>query len=295
MIACGSEEVLPSVPGIERAVSASEAIRVGDAGIARESHVLIVDDGFGSWPCASAVELGVRAGAGRITVATPGAAFGAGLPAEGRAQLLARLRGAPLEVRPLTALQALSDGAAQLRNLMSDQTATVAVDTVIVVAERRSRDWSHLVPRERNRSRDRGRSGSQTRRPCDLGGTRRRRGDQRRARSRRAQGLRMTTTPPQLRAAVIGAGPSGFYATDQLLDAGFDVDLIDVLPTPFGLVRAGVAPDHPKIKSVTRVYDKTAAKPGFRFFGGVELGSDITRTDLAGALPRSRVCRRHRR
>jgi ferredoxin--NADP+ reductase len=82
------------------------------------------------------------------------------------------------------------------------------------------------------------------------------------------------------RAAVIGAGPSGFYATDQLLGAGFDVDLIDALPTPFGLVRAGVAPDHPKIKSVTRVYEKTAAKPGFRFFGGVELGSDITRAQL---------------
>jgi ferredoxin--NADP+ reductase len=79
---------------------------------------------------------------------------------------------------------------------------------------------------------------------------------------------------------VVGAGPSGFYATDQLLDAGFTVDLIDVLPTPFGLVRAGVAPDHPKIKSVIRVYEKTAAKPGFRFFGGVELGSDLTRAEL---------------
>ncbi|HEV3055487.1 MAG TPA: FAD-dependent oxidoreductase [Solirubrobacteraceae bacterium] len=83
-----------------------------------------------------------------------------------------------------------------------------------------------------------------------------------------------------LRAVVIGAGPSGFYAADQLLDAGFEVDLIDALPTPFGLVRAGVAPDHPKIKSVTRVYDRTATKPGFRFFGGVELGTDITRTEL---------------
>jgi ferredoxin--NADP+ reductase len=82
------------------------------------------------------------------------------------------------------------------------------------------------------------------------------------------------------RAVVVGAGPSGFYTTDQLLDAGFEVDLIDALPTPFGLVRAGVAPDHPKIKSVTRVYEKTAAKPGFRFYGGVELGSDITRADL---------------
>jgi ferredoxin--NADP+ reductase len=82
------------------------------------------------------------------------------------------------------------------------------------------------------------------------------------------------------RAAIVGAGPSGFYAADQLLAVGFEVDLYDVLPTPFGLVRAGVAPDHPKIKSVTRIYEKTAAKEGFRFFGGVELGSDITRADL---------------
>jgi len=79
---------------------------------------------------------------------------------------------------------------------------------------------------------------------------------------------------------VIGAGPAGFYCADQLLGQGFEVDLYDVLPTPFGLVRAGVAPDHPKIKSVTRVYEKTAAKPGFRFFGGVELGSDVQREDL---------------
>ena len=58
------------------------------------------------------------------------------------------------------------------------------------------------------------------------------------------------------------------------------VDLFDRLPTPFGLVRAGVAPDHPKIKSVVRVYEKTAAKEGFRFFGGVELGRDLHRADL---------------
>jgi ferredoxin--NADP+ reductase len=83
-----------------------------------------------------------------------------------------------------------------------------------------------------------------------------------------------------MRAAVIGAGPSGFYASDQLIKAGFEVDLYDVLPTPFGLVRAGVAPDHPKIKSVTRVYAKTASHESFRFFGGVELGAAVTREDL---------------
>ncbi len=83
-----------------------------------------------------------------------------------------------------------------------------------------------------------------------------------------------------LRVAVVGAGPSGFYAAGQLLGDGFEVDLYDALPTPFGLVRAGVAPDHPNIKAVTRVFEKTAKKEGFRFFGGVELGKDVTPGEL---------------
>ncbi|MBV9195053.1 MAG: FAD-dependent oxidoreductase [Solirubrobacterales bacterium] len=86
--------------------------------------------------------------------------------------------------------------------------------------------------------------------------------------------------PPVRRAAIVGAGPSGFYAAEQLLGQGFEVDVIDRLPTPFGLVRAGVAPDHPKIKSVTRMYEKTASRPGFRYFGGVELGRDIDGAEL---------------
>src|SRR6185436_16663374 len=86
----------------------------------------------------------------------------------------------------------------------------------------------------------------------------------------------------QLRVAIVGAGPAGFYAAGHVLDRadGVSVDLFDRLPTPFGLVRAGVAPDHPKIKSVVRVYEKTAAQEGFRFFGGVELGRDLHRADL---------------
>ncbi|HEX6387807.1 MAG TPA: FAD-dependent oxidoreductase, partial [Solirubrobacteraceae bacterium] len=83
-----------------------------------------------------------------------------------------------------------------------------------------------------------------------------------------------------MRIAVIGAGPAGFYACDQLLGAGFEVDLLDTLPTPFGLVRSGVAPDHPKIKTVTRAYEKTARKPGFRFFGGITLGEHVSRAEL---------------
>jgi ferredoxin--NADP+ reductase len=87
-------------------------------------------------------------------------------------------------------------------------------------------------------------------------------------------------TGPMMRAAIVGAGPSGFYAAEQLLRAGFAVDLYDALPTPFGLVRAGVAPDHPKIKSVTRVYAKTAQHSDFRFFGNVSLGGQLTPEEL---------------
>jgi len=83
-----------------------------------------------------------------------------------------------------------------------------------------------------------------------------------------------------MRFAVIGAGPAGCYACEKLLAAGFEVDLFEALPTPFGLVRSGVAPDHPNIKAVTRVYEKTAAKPDFRFFGGVVLGEHVTRAEL---------------
>jgi ferredoxin--NADP+ reductase len=87
-----------------------------------------------------------------------------------------------------------------------------------------------------------------------------------------------------VRIAVVGAGPAGFYAADKLLkapDHEIEVDLFDRLPTPWGLVRAGVAPDHPNIKAVTRVYEKTAALEGFRFHGNVDVGTELTHEDLA--------------
>src|SRR2546427_2878 len=86
-----------------------------------------------------------------------------------------------------------------------------------------------------------------------------------------------------LRVAIIGAGPAGFYAAEHILKneaTHAQVDLYDRLPTPYGLVRGGVAPDHPKIKSVIRVYEKTAARDGFRFFGNVKVGHDIEVEDL---------------
>jgi len=86
-----------------------------------------------------------------------------------------------------------------------------------------------------------------------------------------------------LRVAVIGSGPAGFYAAETLLrnaEVPVEVDVFDRLPTPYGLVRGGVAPDHPKIKSVARVLERTAERPAFRFLGNVMLGRDLTVEDL---------------
>ena len=86
-----------------------------------------------------------------------------------------------------------------------------------------------------------------------------------------------------LRVAIIGSGPSGFYTAQHLLsseDTVITIDMFDRLPAPFGLVRYGVAPDHQKIKSVTKNYTKIAQRPGFRFFGNVELSRDLTLDDL---------------
>jgi len=86
------------------------------------------------------------------------------------------------------------------------------------------------------------------------------------------------------RIAIVGSGPAGFYAAGQLLaddSSDVEVDMYDRLATPWGLVRAGVAPDHPKIKSVTRVYEKIARQPGFSFRGNVEVGSDVAHKELA--------------
>ena len=92
----------------------------------------------------------------------------------------------------------------------------------------------------------------------------------------------MTDRP--LRVAVVGSGPAAFYAAGHLLDTqhGAQVDMVERLPTPWGLVRFGVAPDHPKLKDVSRVYEKIAQKPGFRFLGNVEVGRVVTHEELRG-------------
>jgi ferredoxin--NADP+ reductase len=85
-----------------------------------------------------------------------------------------------------------------------------------------------------------------------------------------------------LRVAIVGSGPAGFYAAGALLggELAVEVDMIERLPTPWGLVRLGVAPDHPNIKAVSRVFEKIAERPGFRFLGNVEVGRDIGNGEL---------------
>ena len=88
--------------------------------------------------------------------------------------------------------------------------------------------------------------------------------------------------------AVVGSGPSGFFAAASLLKAAdasgeidVAVDMLEMLPTPWGLVRSGVAPDHPKIKSISKQFEKTADDPRLRFFGNVVVGEHVTPAELA--------------
>ena len=168
VLAVGSTEVLPEVAGHRARAAVVGGDRRGPA-LAAAAHLLVVDDGFGWWPCASAVELGVRAGCATITVVTPGAGFGASLPPEGRVQLLGRLRGAPLQVRPLTALGPARRGDRGAAERLSGAEETVAADAVVVVGERVARDWRALVPAgaggARDRRRARARARSRTRSP----------------------------------------------------------------------------------------------------------------------------------
>jgi ferredoxin--NADP+ reductase len=88
--------------------------------------------------------------------------------------------------------------------------------------------------------------------------------------------------------AIVGSGPSGFFAAASLLKAAdaadeieVAVDMLEMLPTPWGLVRSGVAPDHPKIKSISKQFEKTAEDPRFRFFGNIVVGEHISAAELA--------------
>ena len=90
---------------------------------------------------------------------------------------------------------------------------------------------------------------------------------------------------PAYKVAIVGAGPAGYFTAQafqnaQTEDLTFAIDMIERLPTPWGLVRSGVAPDHPKIKTVSKVFEKIAKTEGFRLFANVELGKDVSLKDL---------------
>jgi ferredoxin--NADP+ reductase len=90
---------------------------------------------------------------------------------------------------------------------------------------------------------------------------------------------------PTYKVAIVGAGPAGYFTAQafqkaQRDDLSFAIDMIERLPTPWGLVRSGVAPDHPKIKTVSKVFEKIAKEPNFRLFANVELGKDVSLKDL---------------
>jgi ferredoxin/flavodoxin---NADP+ reductase len=87
------------------------------------------------------------------------------------------------------------------------------------------------------------------------------------------------------RIAIVGAGPAGYFTAQALQklqtnDLSFQIDMIEKLPTPWGLVRSGVAPDHQKIKTVSKVFEKIAKEPNFRLFANVEVGKDVSVKDL---------------
>ncbi|MBM3403251.1 MAG: glutamate synthase subunit beta, partial [Bacteroidetes bacterium] len=93
---------------------------------------------------------------------------------------------------------------------------------------------------------------------------------------------------PNHKIAIVGAGPAGYFTAQafqkaQNKEMTFSIDMIERLPTPWGLVRSGVAPDHPKIKTVSKVFEKIAKEDGFRLFANVELGKDVLLKDLREA------------
>ncbi|AII06303.1 oxidoreductase [Rhodococcus opacus] len=146
VLAVGAVEELPQTLAGTASVLTSHALLGGGEALRGAGHVVVVDDGFGLWPAASTVEAALAAGADRVTVLTPAAAFASGLPAEGRVQYLRRLSGKPVDVRVLSSLVAVCDGSVEFENTLSGQRTRLDVDRVVVAGERRPRDWSQLAP-----------------------------------------------------------------------------------------------------------------------------------------------------
>jgi 2,4-dienoyl-CoA reductase (NADPH2) len=138
VVATGSDEVLPpSLSSAPLVRTATEALASGPEALAGIGHLVVVDDGFGWWPGVSAVELGVAAGVKAIAVLTPGTAFAAGIPPEARVQLMPRLAGVRLEIRPFAAAAATSGSDLEVTHTLTGGVEPLAADAVIAVGERR--------------------------------------------------------------------------------------------------------------------------------------------------------------
>ena len=140
VVATGSDEVVPpSLSGAPLVRTATEALAAGPEALAGIGHLVVVDDGFGWWPGVSAVELGVAAGVRSITVLTPGTAFAGGIPPEARVQLMPRLAGVRLEIRPFAAATTGDGGGLEVTHTLTGRVDPLAADAVIAVGERRHR------------------------------------------------------------------------------------------------------------------------------------------------------------
>jgi 2,4-dienoyl-CoA reductase-like NADH-dependent reductase (Old Yellow Enzyme family) len=147
VVAVGSQEALPE--GHAGARTVSQALAAGPAALTGVSHLVVVDDGFSWWPHVNAVELGVAAGVEEITLVTPGTTFAMGIPAEPRTSLLKRLRGTVrLTMLPLHSVVAANGDGVGLLSVTSGESVHLGADAVIMVGERRPRDWSALAPGE---------------------------------------------------------------------------------------------------------------------------------------------------
>ena len=138
--AIGAAEERPI--GVAR--SSSEAIAAGPEALRGTDHLVVVDDGFGWWPSVNAVELAVAAGVRDVTLVTPGTGFESGIPAESRTQLLPRLRDVRLTIRPLASVVAIGNETVDITSPAGDVERLTA-GAVIVVGERRPREWRPLV------------------------------------------------------------------------------------------------------------------------------------------------------
>jgi 2,4-dienoyl-CoA reductase-like NADH-dependent reductase (Old Yellow Enzyme family) len=137
VVATGSEEALPDLPGIELAIGTSQLLTAGTTRLKETERVVVVDDGFGWWPGVNAVELAIAAGVSEITMLTPAGTFATGLPHESRAQLLPRLRGARLQTRSFLVPAAVEAGGLVVQHRLSGESELVPGDVVVFVGERR--------------------------------------------------------------------------------------------------------------------------------------------------------------